>query len=126
MLSKVCFFVGLTLILTGVVLKILDYPRFILMFFFISGGAFKTMYMVLGFRSGHLAGRLYLVLLLFGLMLLFLSIILRNHDGFEIAANVMLVTAISIKVLSIVAMKRTARLRKVAGSKQVKGSPNNR
>lgn len=111
---KVFLFSGLVLILTGVVLKVLDYPRAITMLFFITGGGFKTVYLVKGFRSGQLAGRLYLAMLLFGLLLLFISIILRNRLELHIPANVLLFTAISVKVFSIVGMKRTGRARQVA------------
>lgn len=112
--NKVFLFTGLVFILTGVVLKVLDFPRAMTMLFFVTGGGFKTVYLVKGFRSGQLAGRLYLTMLLFGLLLLFLSIILRNRLELHIPANVLLFTAISIKVFSIVGMKRTGRARQVA------------
>ena len=109
--SKVYFFVGLALLITGVVFKIMDYPRMVLMPFFIGGGGFKAVFLIKGFRSGQLAGRLNLSLFLFGLLLLFLSITVRNTLGLTLQANVLLFTALIIKVVSIVAMKRTARLR---------------
>lgn len=112
--NRVIFIAGITFLLFGIVLKIIDAPKIFTIVAFSLGGILKSFYVVNGFRSGILAGRLYLGTLLFGLLLLFLSVSLRNGYIESFQADIMLFIAISIKVFSIVAMKRSAKIRNVS------------
>lgn len=103
---------GIVMLMIGLILKIIEAPRYVFMLFFILGGGFKSVFLINGFRSGTLAGRLYLGLLLFGLIMLFFSIVLRKNELCLMQANIMAITAILLKILSIVGMVKTAKIRK--------------
>ncbi len=103
---------GIVMLMIGLILKIIEAPRYVFMLFFILGGGFKSVFLVNGFRTGTLAGRFYLGLLLFGFIMLFFSIVLRKNELCLMQANIMAITAIFLKILSIVGMIKTAKIRK--------------
>lgn len=105
-------FAGALLILFGFVFKLIDSSHYLSLFFFICGGICKLIYTFVGFRSGNLAGWNYVGLLVFGLMLLYFSIYLRKETSYNVLSNIVLLTAISIKVGSIIGMKQTGLARK--------------
>lgn len=110
--NKVFLIAGIVMLIMGLILKIIEVPRYVFMLFFILGGGFKSVYLLNGFRSGTLAGRFFLGLLLFGLIMLFFSIVLRKKELYLMQANIMAITAILLKILSIVGMIKTAKIRK--------------
>jgi len=101
------------LLLAGAAVKFMDVSRFMPVLFFSLGGILKLIYLIGGYRSGHLAGRFNLGLLFFGLLLLFLSIYLRFTTSFILLSQIILFTAISIKIFAIISMRRTAKIRNV-------------
>lgn len=112
--TKLLLIAGIVLILSGTVMKLIDINPLVTMWFFITGGICKSIYLLNGIRTGQLAGRFYMGLLLSGLLLLVLSIFLHKEPAWSSMADIMLFTAISLKIFSIVGMKRTARIRKVS------------
>ena len=105
-------FAGALLTLFGFGFKLNGSSPYLSLFFFISGGICKFIYIVSGFRSGNLAGWNFVGLLVFGLMLLYFSIFLRKETSYNVLSNIVLLTAIYIKVSSIIGMKQTGLARK--------------
>jgi hypothetical protein len=103
---------GIVLILAGTVFNLLEAPRYVTVFMYITGGSFKSIDVYNGFKSGKLAGWNYLALLFLGLLLLFISIMVRKETTYSSIANAILFTAISIKIISIIGMRRTALVQK--------------
>lgn len=102
MKSKGLLFVGILLLVIGIVIKKSTPMNILGLVLIITGVTFKTIYIISKARSGEYKPGKELIFLLVGLILFFLGLYLRNMNQPYIKPIYLIISGITLKIIFIV------------------------
>ena len=113
MKSKKVLFLGIILLIIGIIVRKIEDYHFFGLALIMFGVLLKTLYIVAKARSGEYKPGKELLFLFLGLALLFIGIYFRSHRP-GIAGPILMVLGIALKIIYIVLFVRNVKINQVS------------